>query len=593
MHIAFRLSICNTSRIDPAATKPLVVPPNASTSRLPPWAAWLPWVLCAVMVVCLVFFVADTLHWPLVGDAVSVHYLILLMQHGMAPYRQVVDAQMPGTYLIDWAVMHIFGSGAPGLRLFDFSLMASAMIAMIAIAWPKPGAARKSFLRDDRWAAFLAGGLFALVHGRDGIPQAGQRDLIMAVLLLAAYAFTFHAVRGNQARLLFFAGICASTAIIIKPTILPAVQVVLVLALWHLSRERSPMGANVLAVITGNLVPVAAALAFLLYDGALLAFLKGGVSLLSYHASLQRRSIPYLLGHSLSPVAVLFLLLVVSIVLRFGMDRMNAERNKLFGPDEVSQPAWERIALYAGMLLALVSFLLQGKGFPYHRYPLMALVLLVAALEFRRAVQSTFDVPGMPIALRRMALSWRVVGIAGLCIAALVIAPISTYKSSRYQWGDDEDFRMMSADLAAAGGPQLSGHVQCIDAFAGCINTLYRMGLVQTTGYIVDFYLFTPSSSPVVQAMRKQFWDEIQKNPPEVFIVTKMVFPISPATPDSYDKLKLWPLFDDYLNAHYEIAAERTPQQYVLLGSRPERPAGYRIYLRKPAVSETGVLKHE
>jgi hypothetical protein len=549
---------------------------------------WLPRVVCSVMGACLVFFGAHTLHWPLVGDAVSVHYLILLLQHGMAPYRQIVDAQMPGTYLVDWAVMHVFGRGALGLRLFDFSLMVLLLLGMVAITWPKQGTQHKSFLKGERWAAFVAGGLFALIHGRDGIPQAGQRDLTMAVLLLAAYALTFHAVRRNRAWLFFFAGVSASTAITIKPTILPAVEVVFVVALWHLFRERRPISTALLAVFTGNLVPVAAVLVFLLHEGSLLAFLRGGVSLLAYHASLQRRSIPYLLGHCLSPVGVLFLFLAILIVLRFCLNKLNDDRFKRPVADDVSRASWEDFALYAGMLMALVSFIAQRKGFPYHRYPFLAIFLLVAALEFRRAAQSTFIAASMPIRLRRLVQSWRLVGVVGLCTAGFIFAPVSTYKISRYEWGDDEDFRMMSADLASVGGPKLSGRVQCIDAFAGCINTLYRMGLVQSTGFLVDFYFLTPNANHVVEAMRQQFWDEIQKNPPQVFVVTRMIFPINPATPDSYDKLKQWPLFDDYLNAHYEVAMERTPQQYVLLGSRPERPAGYRVYVRKDDVA-----KHE
>ncbi len=520
------------------------------------------------------------------GDAVSVHYLILLMQHGMAPYRQIVDAQMPGTYLIDWAVMHTFGGGALGLRLFDFTLLAGAMVAMIAIAWPNQHSSFKSVLRDDRWAAFLAGGLFALVHGRDGIPQAGQRDLIMAVLLLAAYACTFHAVRREKPWLMLTAGFCASTAVTIKPTVLPAAEVVFALALWQLVRERRPTGAAFLAAVTGNLVPIAIVVTFLLKERSLLAFVHVARGLLPYHASLQRRSLSYLLAHCLSPVGALFWILLLSTLLRLALNRIDTHRGKVSVTESGSRPAWERVALYTGMLLALVSFIAQGKGFPYHRYPFLVLFVLIAALEFRSAVQGRFVVTGLPNGLRRMAWGSRAVGVLGLCTAALFLAPVSTYKISTYEWGDDEDFRMMSSDLVAVGGSNLSGHVQCIDAFAGCINTLYRMGLIQTTGFIVDFYLFTPNSGPVVQDLRTQFLEEIQRNPPRVFVVTRMIFPISPATPDSYDKLKLWPLFNDYLNTHYEVVAERTPQQYVLLGSRPERPAGYRIYVRRDDVRE-------
>ena len=93
----------------------------------------------AIVAACLVFFVIWTWHWPLVGDAVLVDYAVFLLEHGMAPYRQIVDVQMPGTYLVDWLVLHVFGTGAIGLRLFDFTLLATVICAMQVIAWRPKG----------------------------------------------------------------------------------------------------------------------------------------------------------------------------------------------------------------------------------------------------------------------------------------------------------------------------------------------------------------------------------------------------------------------------------------------------------------------
>ena len=53
-------------------------------------------------------------------------------------------------------------------------------------------AAAASFAAMTRRAgwfpAVFAGTLFALIHGRDGLAQGGQRDLTMAVLLAVATA---------------------------------------------------------------------------------------------------------------------------------------------------------------------------------------------------------------------------------------------------------------------------------------------------------------------------------------------------------------------------------------------------------------------
>ncbi|MGC9291884.1 MAG: hypothetical protein ACP5EP_04070, partial [Acidobacteriaceae bacterium] len=126
-------------------------------------------ILGLVLVVCAGIVVLRTLHWPLVGDASLMHYVVFLMQHGMAPYRDIVDMNMPGSYMVEWTAMHVFGTGAIGLRLFDFSLLGVAALAMVAIAWPY-----------DWFAALYAAALLLLIHAHDGVDQLAERDLTMA-----------------------------------------------------------------------------------------------------------------------------------------------------------------------------------------------------------------------------------------------------------------------------------------------------------------------------------------------------------------------------------------------------------------------------
>ena len=58
---------------------------------------------------CLFLYVIGTWHWPLVGDAALMHYVVFLMDHGMAPYRDIVDPNLPTTFLIQGVVIHLFG----------------------------------------------------------------------------------------------------------------------------------------------------------------------------------------------------------------------------------------------------------------------------------------------------------------------------------------------------------------------------------------------------------------------------------------------------------------------------------------------------
>jgi len=503
--------------------------------------------LAAALAVCCVLYVILSRHWPLIGDASMVHYLVLLMRHGMAPYRDIVDAQMPGTYLLDWLVIHVFGGGAIGMRVFDLTLCLLAIVAMLWIAGPR-----------NRFAGFFAGGLFTLLHGRDGIPQTAQRDLIIAVLMLLAFGAAFHAVRRKQGVWMLFFGVFTGAAATIKPTVVP-LALLLALAVLVLRRRGQPWVAALLWGVLGLTLPVVAVAIFLLRERAMPWFLAAVHGMWPYYAKLGHRPLSYLLLHSVAPLLPVVGLWALLLVLRGASAGV-----------ESREPNWERWALWLGLALGFFSYLSQGKGFPYHRYPLLAFLLLLMGLDFSAALQS-----GGPRAARLM----QVCGVLGLAAGALVIAPLSTWKISTYDWRQDELFDMLRSDLDQQGGARLSGHVQCLDTFSGCINALYRMNLAESTGFLVDFYFWASPQTPVTEQMRQRFWTAILQNPPQVFILMQQDFPSD--TP-SFAKVDRWPQFAGYLQANYTLAADRTAKQWVKRESRLYPPTGYRIYVLKP-----------
>lgn len=546
-------------------------------------------VLCGVMAVCLGCFVAETFHWPLVGDSTMVHYLIFLMRHGMAPYRDIVDAQMPGTYLYDWLVVQTFGGDARGLRFFDFFLMAAGIAAMVAITWPKADAGSVDAPGDERYAGFLAGGLFALFHGRDGVEQGGQRDLIMAVLLLFGYAAAFHALRRSRPWLMGLSACIAVTAISIKPTVLPAAFMVLLLAALQLYRTRRRVLPYLAAALAGALLPALAVLLFLAHERAFTYFVKAVRGMWPYYATLGRRPTGYLVVHSFSPLQSVAWLGLVVVILRIAI----VMRKRSLAPRGFTsawpQFDWEHCALYLGLLLSLISVTSQGKGYPYHRYPFLAFLTLILLLEFNHAMR--WKGPNPLLGWGRM---YRIAGVLGLTLTVLFLAPVSTYKIRRFDWRNDSYYQSLSRDLARAAdslrGPDqpsastrdiLSRHIQCLDDYAGCVNTLYRMGLVESTGFTVDYYFWRPVQNAVTEEMRQRFWNSIEQNPPRVFVVTSQWFPGEGARGENFDKLSQWQLFDAYLTKNYSLFAGALPPR-VLWSSHSERSYGYRIYVRKP-----------
>jgi hypothetical protein len=309
-------------------------------------------------------------------------------------------------------------------------------------------------------------------------------------------------------------------------------------------------------------LPLACMVLWLEHEHALDAWLTTERVFLPYYASLDRLSIGHLLLHSISPVALLVLLWLMCAALR--------------------GPAWtrfERVLVGTAALLSLLALLAQAKPLPYHRYPFMAFLLLLIAMDLVTAWQRSAG------AGRNTA---RYVALAGLCYGCLVVAPRSLIKVHHFVAKPQEFDAMLSADLRSVGG-DLNRRVQCIDTINECVPTLDSMRLEPATGFLYDLDLFGSKKQAPVREVQERFLNEVQRNPPAVFVVVSGYF--LEDTGD-YRKLQAWPEFNQWLNAHYTLAEERVPPHAVRWWGRSQRPAGYRMYVWNPEATVTNPLPH-
>ena len=468
-----------------------------------------------------------TLHWPLVNDAAQFHYLCFLMDHGMAPYRDVIEMNLPGTWMYNSLVMHTLGPGALAWRCFDILLMAAMSAAMIAIAWPY-----------DRFAGIFAAAFFVLYHGRDGTGETGQRDLVIAVLMMAACAFLFHAVRRRIAWPAFFFALCSGLACSIKPTPLPFACALLVLGAIALRYRHEPVLRTALFAAGGFLASGLIVLAFLIHEHAVAAFFSSAHVMLPYYATI-RQCLHFMLRMlaSSSIWMIAALIAVVTILRR-------------------SWHTFEEIALLSGIFLGLVGYFAQGKGNTYHRYPMLAFLLLWGGIQFM-------------LALRKRGTQ-RIAGAVGILIA-VVLAPLYTAEAIRTSWNEDY-IHGLTADLNTLGSTQqLSGEVQCFDTPAECDTTLYRMQLMQATGLAYDYWIFGPADQPAIQYSRQKFWKDLEAHPPQILIFGTGLYPKANS---GYAKLDQWPQFGEYLRAHYTLRNDRSFRHGIY------GPLAYRIYVK-------------
>jgi hypothetical protein len=504
--------------------------------------------MAGVLAVCGVACVVLTAHWPMVQDAATMHYAVFLIERGWTPYRDFQDLNMPGSYLVTGAAMHLLGAGNLGWRLFDLGLMVAAAAAYWAIARPY-----------SRFAALWATVLLLVVHARDGIQQAGQRDLVMAVLEVAALAFLLLCLRQRRWWLMVPFGLCMGLASTIKPTAAPLGVALLALGMWQwrrsaaehhgATRDGSGMWAMGLAGLLAMLAPIAGVLGVLTWWGALGPFWWIVHTLVPYYTSLDRQTAGFLLTHSVAPLMVVVGLWVVCLI--------GAGRPRL---------GFERVALWVCAIAGLASYVVQGKGFTYHRYPLLTFLLLLMAIDLAAVLQ------------QRHWTRW--LAAAALLFGAGVVAPVSLVKLARYDWRNHELTTMIDDDLGRLGGQQLNRQVQCVDSVRGCLDALYAARLEPATPLLSDEVLLGAEPArdgyAIVRQTRADFLHRIEARPPKVFVVISGLFP---ENSESFDKLQRWPVFANFLATHYRLEKERQPPHAMhwWLSSMPA--PRYRIYV--------------
>ncbi len=493
-------------------------------------------VAVATLVGAFVYMVAHTLRWPLMQDAQVLHYVNFLTDHGFAPYRQIGDMNMPGAYWMERFGMVAFGAGDLGFRLYDIFLMLAMTGAMIAIALPY-----------DWLAGLFAGVLFAMIHAADGPKGAGQRDAVMAVLMLLGLAFLLHSVRKRTAAWMALGGFFFGMATAVKPTIAPLGLVLLPMAALRLRRRGVRATPFVLCGVLAAMVPAALFVGYLLHYRALDAFVIMNREVTAYYAHLYRVGSISLLRECMPrPMRLLVPFGLAAVAMNLHCENGN-------------RTIWERWALALAVAFGAFSYFVQGKGYYYQRYPLIAMTLLWFAIE-------------MSIAARRKGVA-RAIGTVGLAIGIFALTPLFAARA-RTVFYSNIFTETLEADLRQIGVQRLQGDVQCLDMVDGCMNALYHLKIVQQTGLTGDNLLFAPDASfAVVRQARQEFWDGLVAHPPDVFVISDEQF----MDPASFNKLNRWPPFAQYLAQHYDLRSAHSFPFTV----------AYRIYVRKGSFADS------
>jgi hypothetical protein len=473
-----------------------------------------------------------SLRWPLIGDEGIIHYIVFALNNGHRPYTEIKDLNLPGSYLLDAFVIRYLGGGDLGERVYDLLL---CIIGGVTAVWSVTAG------KTQRLAVALGSALFVLIHLQDGVMEAGQRDLAMAVLAMGAYAILIKDFVRIETRIFLFYLIVGLT-FTIKPTLLLFIILPLLIPKFRAILREKPV-AIILMTLLGFCVFPGLSAIWICARSDWQSVLDNVALLEVLHGSLPRNHSFFLVSHSLSPVNELFACWLIQLA--------------------ILRPKWtlERKLLVFAAFAGLVSVLLQGKGLPYHRYPFLLFMLALMSLDFA--------------SMSRL-LGWKkYIGIAILVSYVVVLGPMALWRISRFDTkGIFED--ALSLHLSEQKRLSLPG-IQCLDTYAGCLNTLYRLRMMQSSGYLYDCYLTLPQSTDR-DKYRKQFLDSLTASRPDTIVVTDQ--PCF-TQHEGYDWINRWPELSNYLLENYELSDEWNSHRQIREWNHPQYPASFRIYIRR------------
>jgi 4-amino-4-deoxy-L-arabinose transferase-like glycosyltransferase len=469
-----------------------------------------------------------SLGWPLIHDAPLMHYVAWLMAQGAVPYRDVFDMNMPGVYLIHWAVLSTVGAGDLAWRLIDLAWLA-AICGLLVVYGMRTG---------DRAAAVAGAIFFALYHLSGGAWRVGQRDFMLCLFLLGgALGVARSLERGGVLRPLVVGGLALGAGMTVKPQAGIYWLACAAVAAWGARRKgRSFALAASGVLVTGLLVP-SLVMGWLAWRGGLDPFFSivtGYVVPLYSHvgrvAPVQAFSW-YRYGKPLWSLLV---------VLGF---------SGLLGPTPEGATARRALALL-GVGYGWLHFSLQGKGWEYHLYPL---ALFVCAL-FPFAIARPARRSGLAASLRRGV-------VLAVFVAAVVILGAKGVDALDAGWIAEKSRRVtaLSHDLAPVLRP--GDTVQVLDVTEGGLHALLRLGVRQPTRFLYDFHFFHDQDDPRVKILQAELVLGLELGRPAAIVVMRDTWNRA-----GYERIEEIPRLKSLLDRDYMLAVEGD---------------GYRIYAKR------------
>jgi hypothetical protein len=449
--------------------------------------------------------------WGVRLDAPVVLYPARLFISGQrVPYRDIIDFNQPGSYLL-YGFIDLIARSDRALRIVD------------AVAWMVAGvAARRAFALRGWWAAALAAGIYMFTHLEDTGVDCMQREVFVLALVLVTGALL-------RSRRYVAAGAVFSLCFWMKfhSTLLVLPFVWDVIRREDASRDAWRALGKTAGVVVAASVLVLAGLwglgalprwwelvtQYLPLYGRMAGTLGfSGPELLRYRRLLlflDPTAHPAILGVALLPP------LLTTSRARLGV-------------------SVDAVRLVVGFYLCTLAYVLvQGTFWHYHSIP------------------SCFAIGAMvPVLLRNPANVLE--GLGRLTVAAAVcfhvVGPRAFATMDWASSGRNEDGLTIARWLEFELPPGEA--VQPLDIVQGVVDGMWRADVPLATPYLYDLYLYHDVDTPIIRRWRRQLLEDLQRERPYFIIEAtraRFVRPYGEGTDEHFPELEA------FIAANYDV----------------------------------------
>ena len=456
----------------------------------------------------------QSLGWRLQFDTAIMHYVAYLInEHGFAPYRDIFDINMPGSYLVHMAIGKIVGYSDQAFRIVDITWL----LATLTVTWliMKPAG------RVAAWASCL---LFGLIYIGGGAYMGFQRDFLaifpMAVaLLITTRRRTWHSIKLVH----FLLGVLFAFAALIKPHMVIGLPTLVVYSCMQGDYGSQPilklMKAYFLGVffaLLGLLFTLAIPVLWLWKIGSIQSFWEILSSYLPLYVQMN-------IHHNFAYSLYRFKLSLISY-LEFGGSEillMSSIFSAYYIWMELLFVEFKRLSILLLSLTIIYSIyaVMSARLLPYHWMPYTYFACLciglILATPFSKGKLSTFSsfVPIFVFIFTVVVTIRPVEAVFQLpeSIPQLLdgyLPPLPPPKDGRVD------------EIAAYLGTHLkrNDRVQPLDFDGGALQGMLLAKAVTATPYICDFSLYHHVSTSYIQGLRQDFLGVLEQTMPTFII---------------------------------------------------------------------------